>query len=70
MINKMESKIAADSEQMKRIKRAILKRLLKADAAETGCSTMDLCSLNEYGSYEVPDGLNYEFPGGLTKFLN
>ena len=68
MNSKLEEVIGNDSEDVKNIKRRVLKRLLKSETAESGCSTMDLCSINQYGSYLVPYGPNYEFPGGMLHF--
>lgn len=59
-----------DSVETRRIKMAILNRFLKQETAESGCSSMDLCSLNEYGSYLKPFGPDYEFPGGYSKLID
>jgi hypothetical protein len=58
-----------DSEEVKKLKRAVLEQMLKQETAESGCSIMDLCSLKEYGSYVVPTGPDYEFPGGFSKLI-
>ena len=68
MVHKLEEHIANESEENKVIKRAILKRLLKSETLESGCATMDVVSINEYGSYAVPSGPNLEFPGGKLNF--
>ena len=70
MVFKLEEAILNDSDEVKIIKRRVLKRLLKSETCESGCSTMDLCSIGEYGSYMVPMGPNYEFPGGFSKLVN
>lgn len=31
---------------------------------------MDLLSVNEYGSYAIPDGDDYEYPGGFSKLIH
>lgn len=40
MVHKLEIHIAKDTEEVKEIKRAVLKRLLKAETVESGCATM------------------------------
>ena len=67
---KLENKIANESNEMKDLKRRLLKRKLKAETAESGCPTMDSCNLNEYGSYMVPLDPNYECPGGFSNLIN
>jgi hypothetical protein len=65
MMSKLDEHTKYASEDDKKLKKAILQRLLKAETAESGCSNMGLCSINEYGSYLVPFGPDYEFPGGI-----
>jgi hypothetical protein len=67
---KLESLILDESDEMKNFKRRVLQRLLKAETAESGCATMELCSLVEYGSYMVPLEPNFEFPGGFSKLVS
>ena len=50
---------------VKNVKKALLQRLLIAETIESGSATMTEVSLNEYGSYEIPIGPDYEFPGGI-----
>ena len=69
MERKLEESISNNTDEIKTIKRRVLKRLLKSETAESGCATMDLCSIGEYGSYMVPHGPNYEFPGGFSKLI-
>ena len=45
-----------DSDEMRRLKIAIVTRFLKWETTESGCSSMNMCSLNEYGSYSKPLG--------------
>jgi protoporphyrinogen oxidase len=67
---KLESLIVNESDEMKNFKRRVLQRLLKAETAESGCATMELCSLVEYGSYMVPLHPNIEFPGGFSRLIS
>ena len=69
MLAKYEKHVENDSDETKRIKRALLKRLLIAETIESGSASMDQVSLNEYGSYEIPIGPDYEFPGGYSKLI-
>jgi protoporphyrinogen oxidase len=72
MYVKLAEHTANDSEELKRIKYALMKRLLIAETVESGSKDMTEVSLNEYGSYEIPIGPDYEFPGGygqLAQFL-
>lgn len=69
MVNKLESYIINEPDDVKHIKRAILTRLLKQETCESGCASMDLCSINEYGSYLKPFGPDVEFPGGYSKLI-
>lgn len=58
IMNKLEAKMCelGDSDQLRRLKIAIFTRFLKQETAEAGCSSMSMCSLNEYGSYSKPLG--------------
>lgn len=71
MENKLEVLMEEENlcEEERLIKRAVLKRFLKQETTESGCATMDLCSVNEYGSYLKPFGPDYEFPGGFSKLI-
>ncbi len=64
MYAKLEEHCKDDSDEMIRVKRALLRRLLIAETIESGCSDMNEVSLNEYGSYTRPIGPDYEWPGG------
>lgn len=70
MYSKLEAHTAKDSNETKRIKYALMKRLLIAETIESGCASMNEVSLNEYGSYERPIGPDYEFPGGFGNMIN
>lgn len=48
-----------DDAETRKLKIAIMTRLLKQETIESGCSSMSLCSLNEYGSYSKPIGIYY-----------
>lgn len=50
-----------DDAETRKLKIAIMTRLLKQETIESGCSSMSLCSLNEYGSYSKPIGIYYFF---------
>ncbi|CAF0878004.1 unnamed protein product [Brachionus calyciflorus] len=71
MINKLEQLMDEEnlSEYERKIKLAIMNRFLKQETAESGCATMDLLSVNEYGSYLKPFGPDYEFPGGFSGLI-
>jgi hypothetical protein len=59
-----------DDVDKKEFKKALLRRLLKQEQTEHGCSTMRECSLKDYGSYLKLPGPDYEFPGGFSKLIN
>jgi hypothetical protein len=67
MYAKLEEDCKDDSEEVVRVKRALLKRLLIAETIESGCADMSEVSLNEYGSYTRPIGPDYEWPGGESR---
>lgn len=72
MYAQLAAHTAYDSKELKKVKYALMKRLLIAETVESGSQTMDDVSLNEYGSYDIPIGPDYEFPGGfgtLVQFL-
>lgn len=58
---------ANDSDEIRRVKGALLKQMLKQETSESGCHIMDLCNLKEYGSYSRMTGPDYEFPGGKNQ---
>lgn len=72
MYAKLAAHTANDTDEVKKIKYALMKRMLIAETVESGSKDMTEVSLNEYGSYEIPIGPDYEFPGGygtLIQFL-
>lgn len=66
IMDKLESQMreAGDSDEMRRLKIAIVTRFLKQETTEAGCSSMSMCSLNEYGSYSKTFGTYF------TNFLS
>lgn len=70
IMDKLESQMSEDSDEMRKLKIAIVKRFLKQETAEVGCSSMNLCSLNEYGSYSKPFGIGNLFILILNKSSN
>ena len=64
MLNKLKKNTENDSDEIKKVKKAILMRCLKAETVECACHTMDMLSVDEYGSYDRPAGPDFEFPGG------
>lgn len=69
MRSKVEELIINYGDDEKSLYRALMERLLKAETAESGCATMDCVSTNEYGSYAIPDGDDFEYPGGFSKLI-
>jgi spermine oxidase len=59
-----------DDADKKEFKKALLRRLLKQEQIEHGCSTMREVSLKDYGFYVKLPGPDYEFPGGFSKLIN
>lgn len=58
IMNKLDESMneLGDSDDIRRMKIAIFIRFLKWETTEAGCSSMSMCSLNEYGSYHLPLG--------------
>lgn len=70
MYAKLADHTKNDTVEFKKIKYALMRRLLIAETVESGSINMEEVSLNEYGSYHIPIGPDYEFPGGYSALID
>ena len=67
---RLEEFIKNDSEELKKVKRAILRQQSKILCIEIGCARLNESSVKEYGSYVRFDDVNIEFPGGYSTLVD
>lgn len=66
----VEEFIKNDSDELKKIKRAMIRRSIKRFHFEIGCDSLIEVPVEQYGSYIRFDDDEYEFPGGYSKLIN